>query len=226
MGNRRMGLGRLEALMENANFAATLTLDDSDVTVNSLTSDGAIVATTGGVTATAGGLTATAGGVTVTAGGLTVTAGATKLQGATNILSDYESITAATKTLVAADSGTIYGLNRAGGIVVTLPTPAAGITYTFLVETTFSTAGSIRTATVDGTDGFLGNICILDTGEIGETDNFQAAATNDFIDLGSDEQGWLTGGMIRLTGVNTTTWWVEGLLLGDGTLATPFQDAA
>ena len=68
MGNRRIGLGRLEALMENANFAATLTLDDSDVTVNSLTSDGAIVATTGGVTATAGGLTATAGGLTITAG--------------------------------------------------------------------------------------------------------------------------------------------------------------
>ena len=75
MGNRRIGLGRLEALMENANFAATLTLDDSDVTVNSLTSDGAIVATTGGVTATAGGLTATAGGLTVTAGVSTLTGG-------------------------------------------------------------------------------------------------------------------------------------------------------
>tara|TARA_R100000008_G_scaffold65327_2_gene42327 strand:+ start:935 stop:1519 length:585 start_codon:yes stop_codon:yes gene_type:complete len=153
------------------------------------------------------------------------TSGTLKVTGATNILSDYESITDATKTLTAADSGTIYGFNRAAGIVVTLPTPAAGITYTFLVETTFTGAGQIKTATTDGTDGFLGNLTMYDTGQIGETDNFQPAASNDIIDLGEVEQGWLTGGIIRLMGVNTTTWYVEGTLMGDGTLATPFVDS-
>ena len=138
--------------------------------------------------------------------------GTLKLTGAANIVSDYESITAATKTLTAADSGTVYGFNRAAGIVVTLPTPAAGITYTFLVETTF-------------TDGFLGTAFLFDTGQIGETDNFHPSASNDIIDLGEVEQGWLTGGFIRLTGVNTTTWFVEAFLMGDGTLATPFVDS-
>lgn len=151
--------------------------------------------------------------------------GTLKLTGAANIVSDYESITAATKTLTAADSGTVYGFNRAAGIVVTLPTPAAGITYTFLVETTFTGAGQIKTATTDGTDGFLGTAFLFDTGEIGETDNFHPAASNDIIDLGQVEQGWLTGGFIRLTGVNTTTWFVEAFLMGDGTLATPFVDS-
>ena len=145
--------------------------------------------------------------------------------GTINNLAKYESITAATKTLTSADSGTVYGFNRAGGIIVTLPTPAAGVTYTFLVETTFTTKGNIVTATTDGTDGFLGNLIVLDTGEIGETDNFQPAASNDVIDLGSVEQGWLTGGFVKLTGVNTTTWFVEGILMGDGTLATPFTDS-
>tara|TARA_R110000787_G_scaffold64951_4_gene146478 strand:- start:1705 stop:2289 length:585 start_codon:yes stop_codon:yes gene_type:complete len=151
--------------------------------------------------------------------------GTLKLTGAANILSDYASITDATLTITSADSGTVYGFNRAAGIVVTLPTPAAGITYTFLVETTFSGAGQIVTATTDGTDGFLGNITMFDTGEIGETDNFNPAASNDIIDLGAIEQGWLTGGIIRLFGVNTTTWFVDATLMGDGTLATPFVDS-
>jgi hypothetical protein len=151
--------------------------------------------------------------------------GTSKLTGATNFVKDYESITGATKTLTAADSGTTYGFNRAAGIEVTLPTPAAGVHYTFLVETTFTGAGQIKTATTDGTDGFLGTAFLFDTGEIGETDNFHPAASNDIIDLGQVEQGWLTGGFIRLTGVNTTTWFVEAFLMGDGTLATPFVDS-
>ena len=151
--------------------------------------------------------------------------GTLKLTGAANILSDYESITAATKTLTSADTGTAFGFNRAAGIVVTLPTPAAGIVYKFLVETTFTGAGQIKTATTDGTDGFLGTAFLFDTGEIGETDNFHPAASNDIIDLGAVEQGWLTGGFITLTGVNTTTWFVEAFLMGDGTLATPFVDS-
>ena len=151
--------------------------------------------------------------------------GTMKMTGATNFVKDYESITTATKTLTAADSGTVYGFNKADGIVVTLPTPAAGVHYTFLVETTFTSAGQIKTATTDGTDGFLGTAFVFDTGEIGETDNFHPAASNDVIDLGAVEQGWLTGGFIRLTGVNTTTWFVEAFLMGDGTLATPFVDS-
>lgn len=151
--------------------------------------------------------------------------GTSKITGATNIVVPYTSITDATYTVTTAMSGTTFGFNRAAGIVVTLPTPAAGLNYKFLVETTFSGAGQIKTATTDGTDGFLGTAFLFDTGEIGETDNFHPAASNDVIDLGAIEQGWLTGGWINLTGVNTTTWWVEAWLMGDGTLATPFTDS-
>ena len=141
---------------------------------------------------------------------------------------NYESIITATKAVTAADSGTVYGFNKADGIVVTLPTPAAGLQFTFLVETTFTTAGRIRTATTDGTDGFLGSITIYDTGAngaAGDRFNCQPAASNDFIDLGAIEQGWLTGGYITLLGLNATTYFVEGVLMGDGTLETVFEDA-
>ena len=151
--------------------------------------------------------------------------GTMKMTGATNLLSDYESITDATKSVTAADSGTVYGFNKADGIVVTLPTPAAGIKYTFLVETTFSSAGQIKTATTDGTDGFLGTAVVYDAGVASDNQSFNPAASNDVIDLGSVEQGWLTGGWIKLTGLNTTTWFVEAFLMGDATLATPFTDS-
>ena len=49
------------------------------------------------------------------------------------------SITDSTKTVTAAESGTIFTLNRAGGITVTLPAAEAGLYYNFHVGTTFTT---------------------------------------------------------------------------------------
>ena len=46
------------------------------------------------------------------------------------------SITDSTQTITAEESGTIFSLNRAGGIVVTLPAAAAGLTYKFHIGTT------------------------------------------------------------------------------------------
>ena len=199
--------------MGNSTFSGPVRSEDGfeQITINS---------TTGAVTTnldidSSGNIDAGSGNIS--------TSGTLKVTGAANILSDYESITDATKTLVAADSGTVYGFNRAGGIVVTLPTPAAGITYTFLVETTFTSAGQIKTATTDGTDGFLGTAFLYDQGETNDNDNFAAGpGTADIIDLGSVEQGWLIGGHIQLIGINTTTWWVNAWLMGDNTLVTPF----
>ena len=151
--------------------------------------------------------------------------GTLKMTGATNMLVDYESITASTKTLTAADSGTVFGFNLAAGITVTLPTPAAGIQYQFLVETTFTGTAKIKTVLTDGTEGFLGTAVLYDAGVASDNQSFNPAASNDVIDLGKVEQGWLTGGWIKLTGVNTTTWWVEAFLMGDATLETPFTDS-
>ncbi len=138
---------------------------------------------------------------------------------------NYESLTSATKTVTVAESGTVFGFNRAGGVAVTLPTPAAGLHYTFIIETTFTTAGSITTATSDGTDGFVGFLTHHDPATASDTNTFIPAASNDSIDFGEIEQGWLAGGVVKLTGLNTTTWFVEGNLIGDATLATAFQDA-
>ncbi len=66
----------------------------------------------------------------------------------TGYVSSYgqvESITSATHNVESTDSGTIYTLNRAAGIVVTLPTAVAGLPYTFIVGNTFTGAGQNNT---------------------------------------------------------------------------------
>ena len=132
------------------------------------------------------------------------------------------SITDATYTVATTQSGAVFTLNRAAGIVVTLPTAAAGLQYTFIVGTTFTGAGQINTANTD--DLYSGFAQIFDDGTAGDTNTFIPDASNDdTIDLGSIEQGWLVGGIIRLKATTAAVWHCEAFLSGDATLATPFE---
>ena len=143
----------------------------------------------------------------------------------TGYLSAYanvSSITAATKSVESTDSGTVFTLNRAAGIVVTLPTAVAGLHYTFIVGTTFTGAGQI---TADNASDLLsGFATIFDPATATDTNTFIPDASNDdTIDLGAATQGWLVGGIIRLVATSASVWHCEAFLHGDGTLATPFE---
>ena len=132
------------------------------------------------------------------------------------------SITAATRTIRADESGTHFSLNVASGTTVTLPTCAAGLVYYFSVGTTFTTAGLINTAATD--ELYVGGLTLNDPATATDMNFFSADVTNDdTIDLGSAGQGWLQGGQFKLVGLSATRWHVEGSLVGDGTLATPFE---
>ena len=136
--------------------------------------------------------------------------------------SNVSSITSATKSVESTDSGTVYTLNRAAGIVVTLPTAAAGYNYTFIVGTTFTGAGQINTD--NASDLFSGFAQIFDPATAGDTNTFiPDASDDDTIDLGAATQGWLVGGIIRLVATSASVWHCEAYLHGDGTLATPFE---
>ena len=143
----------------------------------------------------------------------------------TGYVSSYanvSSITSATKSVESTDSGTVYTLNRAAGIVVTLPTAAAGLNYTFIVGTTFTGAGQINTD--NASDLFSGFAYIFDPATATDNNTFiPDASDDDTIDLGSAAQGWLVGGVIRLVATSAAVWDCEAFLHGDGTLATPFE---
>jgi len=143
----------------------------------------------------------------------------------TGYLLDYKnvsSITSATKSVESTDSGTVYTLNRAAGIVVTLPTAEARLNYTFIVGTPVTGAGQINTANTS--DLFSGFATIFDPATASDNNTFiPDASDDDTIDLGTAAQGWLVGGVIRLVATSAAVWHCEAFLHGDGTLATPFE---
>ena len=150
------------------------------------------------------------------------TSGNITTTGYVSAYSNISSITDATKSVESTDSGTVYTLNRAAGIVVTLPTAVAGLNYTFIVGTTFTGAGQINTD--NASDLFSGFAHLFDPATATDMNTFiPDASDDDTIDLGSAGQGWLVGGIIRLKATTAAVWHCEAFLHGDGTLATPFE---
>lgn len=120
---------------------------------------------------------------------------------------------AAASTLTAEQSGVTFFLNLAGGFTTTLPAPAAGLKYRFVVKTAPTTAYVI--VTNGGADIMIGGINELevDTGDDGPYDddadtlNFAAnvAAVGDFVEFISDGTSWYFHGQTKLDGGVTTS---------------------
>ncbi|MDC3367999.1 hypothetical protein OAV83_00055 [bacterium] len=161
--------------------------------------------------------------------GIDVT-GTGAFSGAVTLLKPISSITDATQTVTAAESGTVFSLNRAGGIVVTLPAAAVGLNYKFHIGTTGTGTLTINAAT--SADTLQGMVTIIDKDEVGGL-----AALNENIDtlafccpaaadhqlvMDADTKGRFIGGMIEYTCLSASKWVVTGHLFGDGTAATPF----
>lgn len=135
-------------------------------------------------------------------------------------------VTTATLSVTEAlHDGKVLVLDRAAGIAVTLPTPAAGMRFEFLVKTTFTGAASIKSSS--GAHIMIGHALMGN-----DTDNTVvlwqsvAASTNDTIDLfgTANSTGGIAGQRIVVTGVSATEWHVE--ITGDaaGIEATPFAN--
>ena len=128
-------------------------------------------------------------------------------------------ITAETTLTYADHVGRIIEINDADG-AVTLPTITSdtiGAKYTFFVGTD-STDCDIKT---DGTDKFLGSLSVAGT----TTKAFAPGATNDVISMNGTTTGGDKGSYVEITALATAEYLVQGVLIGSGTVATPFADA-
>ena len=152
--------------------------------------------------------------------------------GVNNLITDVENITAATKTLTAADTGTTYLLNRAGGIVITLPTAAAGLKFKFIIGTTFTGTFSIDGASANDIFTAASTIIISDKDAPGTVSlkQFHAdGSDDDKMTMDADTKGRFVGGEIDCLGIATggqgsatAVWQMNGFTFGAGSLATPF----
>ena len=98
-----------------------------------------------------------------------------------------------------------------------------GVVYTIWVPTTISTS-SLKIGT-NGTDKFVGSLLSVDTDTSGAMVGFTAASSNDFINLNGGTTGGVAGTWIQIVAIAANKYMVTGVILGTGTVATPFADS-
>tara|TARA_S200002703_G_scaffold97447_2_gene84128 strand:+ start:1458 stop:1928 length:471 start_codon:yes stop_codon:yes gene_type:complete len=128
-------------------------------------------------------------------------------------------ITAETTLTYADHVGRIIEINDADGAVTlpTITTDTIGAEYTFFVGTD-ATDLDLKT---DGTDKFVGSVSVSGT----TTKAFAPAATNDVISMNGTTTGGDANSVIKVVALATAQYMVQGVLIGSGTVATPFADA-
>ena len=95
-----------------------------------------------------------------------------------------------------------------------------GATFHFYVET----AATDMDILTDGTDKFKGGIIIAV--DDGSKKAFIPTATNDVITMNGSTKGGIVGSVVSFTAIDTATYLVHNsLLLGSGTIVTPYADA-
>ena len=145
------------------------------------------------------------------------------------ITSEYRNVvpTGASKVLTAAESGSLVVCN-ADGVAITLPAAAAGIFFDFYVQTPQTSGKTIAVTMTEG-DFFVGGVMIIDKdaayNDATSMHEYPRAngTSNDILTLNATTTGGLAGGKFRVTAVDSTYWLIEGVLIGDGNLTTPFS---
>jgi hypothetical protein len=141
---------------------------------------------------------------------------------ATGLSREVISGVGATRTLKAEESGSLCLLDRAAGVIYTLPAPAVGLQFEFLA-TVAVTSNAYRVQTDAATTFLLGGIIMGDVTVAQSGDYFEANGTS-HIGISADgaTKGGLLGERYVVTCISATQWAIHGVCHGAGTLADPF----
>ncbi len=125
----------------------------------------------------------------------------------------------------AAHDGKTCLITKSDGIAITLPVAAAGLKFRFIVQTTITSASTIKS--VSGADIMIGH-ALMGNNSDNTVVSWEAIASNtyDTIDLlgTSNSTGGMAGQEMIIEGMAANLWYVY--IRGDasGTEATPFAD--
>lgn len=133
--------------------------------------------------------------------------------------------TAATLAITAAaHDGKLIILNRAAGVVVTLPAATGtGAVFRFSVAAAV-TSNSYKIQVADATDVMSGSIYVTDQAA-GTGTEFSTVAASDTITMNGSTTGGLAGGILTLIDVAANLYAVHGNIIATGVEATPFSAA-
>lgn len=133
----------------------------------------------------------------------------------------------ATASLSEFDSGSLVLLDRAAGIVFTLPAACAiGTTFDF-VATVSVTTNAYKIITGAGTELLIGSYVSLDTDSSNALAAFTGNGTNhialNMTAEASNALGGIQGTQVKFTKLTSTLWEVSGVVECGGTPATAFS---
>lgn len=123
-----------------------------------------------------------------------------------------------TVTVSEDDSFKVANMDRAAGIVFTLPNPVPGLIYD-LIATVTVTSNSYKIITSSASVFLIGAATVLTTTSTVFGAN---GTTHRAVNMNGTTTGGLLGSTIRFICVSPTQWLVDGNLIGSGTQVTPF----
>ena len=127
----------------------------------------------------------------------------------------------ATRQLLPEESGALCLLDRAAGVVYTLPTPVAGMQFEFLQTVTITSNTAKVITKTPASEFILGQVNL----QIAAAATTLAAAFDGSTHVAITSNGTTTGGVIgsrfKLTALSSTVWAIEGVVAGSGSIATP-----
>lgn len=130
----------------------------------------------------------------------------------------------ATATLTAAQSGSIVLMDRAAGIVFTLPVPTAGMVFTFVTTVTV-TSNTYKVITDAGTTLATGSL--LASSDNLASKSFLGNGTSHIATIMNSASSNATGGIIgsvqEWRAVSSTLWSVTGTIVASATPTTPWS---
>lgn len=137
---------------------------------------------------------------------------------ARNIIGDA----VATRQLLAKESGSLCLMDRAAGVIYTLPTPSIGMQFEFLVTVSVtSNAHKIVTAAT-ASQFLLGEVFMYTTATASGAGFAANGSSIGALSANGSTTGGLIGERYIVTAISTTQWAIWGQCVGSGTIATPF----
>ncbi len=124
----------------------------------------------------------------------------------------------ATRTITTDESGSKFLLDRAAGIVFTLPLAVPGLVYEFRCVTSV-TSNNFKIITGAATEFLVGSY----VSQAAAVTTFAGNGTTHIaITMNGTTTGGLVGTVLRFTCLSLTRWGVEGITQGSGTGVTAY----
>lgn len=127
----------------------------------------------------------------------------------------------ATRILLPGESGALCLMDSAAGVIYTLPAPVIGMQFEFMTTVT-RTSNAHKIITNAATVFLVGEIFMYTTATASGAGFAADGTTIRAISSNGTTSGGIIGDCYRVTCISATQWAVDGVLVGSGTIISPF----